>query len=541
MNCMRSHLGLLVLSAAYCLPAQQQIDTVAPHISVEFVGPDGWRARVGPTNLGVLLASEQGRALWGPMVAPMLQGWAAMAGDDATYRAASERLFGYSGTMRAAIHLDDDDVPSIAVSFEGDRRTDMAAIAADMTQLMEAMIPGAWQDRQVLGARLQVREVDGECVSAPVVDGDRMTMLIGAADSLPTALGLRAWLAARPSTVTAPKPGSPALRVTLDLAGLIPRGFDENDRDVLAPLGLDALRELTWTVSAAGPRVQLGADVTIDGPPRGVVQSLMSSNSGVSPLARLLPGRGVASKVARFDAEALFEGLIAAFETDGSDSRKRLADELGVDLARDLFAFASDEVMAVGSPLSRFDRGHEATWLLAWRLEDEAKFREGFEKLMKSIKGFISPSETVRADGVELRRYGNLLRYDLWMAVGNNLWGIAAGRDAEEELTALLKKAAAADWSAAPVPAAFADLKRHLPDGFNGFASADIKDMLTAPTEWWYEGMMMFLAPPLRVFDEDELGEMAEAAGEMLEQNNLSKLRSATGFSGGTWRWRLYW
>ncbi len=38
--------------------------------NADTVGPDGWRIRFAPTNLGSLLESEQGRALWQPGNAP---------------------------------------------------------------------------------------------------------------------------------------------------------------------------------------------------------------------------------------------------------------------------------------------------------------------------------------------------------------------------------------------------------------------------------------------------------------------------------------
>ena len=118
---LRSTAALLATLA--CLPAQTDaapIEPLTPQVVLETVGPDGWRARLGPTNLGGLAASEEGRALWQPLVEPMLGAWAGMLGGQDVYREASERVFGYGGVVRFAWHRVSGGPVSFAIVIDGD-------------------------------------------------------------------------------------------------------------------------------------------------------------------------------------------------------------------------------------------------------------------------------------------------------------------------------------------------------------------------------------------------------------------------------------
>ena len=79
-----------------------------PHVLIDTVGPDGWRSRFGPTNLGSMLESEQGRELWEPALAPYFAIWQELAGDDAGYSASRTRLLGYGGRIRMGLWFDSD-------------------------------------------------------------------------------------------------------------------------------------------------------------------------------------------------------------------------------------------------------------------------------------------------------------------------------------------------------------------------------------------------------------------------------------------------
>ena len=535
-----------LLAASSCLPAQEDLEPLqplTPQVVLETVGPDGWRARLGPTNLGSLFASEDGRALWQPLVEPMLDAWAGMLGGEDAYRRASARIFDYGGVVRFAWRRSMEDVVSFAVVVDGDGRTDPASLAADLRRLIEALVPGEWSTAVVAGREVELRSDEGMSLSAPRVDGGQLSILGGDPSGLEEAMGVHAWLAARPATLATPKPGSPAAQLRFDLQGLFASNGRGPDQTMLALFGLDSLRDLTLRVSAAGPRVQIGADVTTDGPPRGLAKAMMPASTGVSGLAALLPEKTSAAKVARLDPHALVEGIFAAAEAELEGAREDAEEYFGLDLADDLFAHATDELLVLGSPLVDFDRASEATWALAWRLRDDAKFGDALRKVLKQTRGFLSGSETVDVDGVELRRYGNLIGYDLWIGVGNGLWVIAAGRDAEEQATALLRQAKGAALASTPAPPrGFDDLRRYLPAGCNGFSQADLADISGVPVDWWLMLLPELLPSELGSAVDDEQAEaQAEALRALLVEHHLGLVRTATGSADGTWRWRLYW
>ena len=154
---MRAGLFVVCLTAASGLTAQAGVRPVAPHVTIESAGPAGWRSRLGPTNLGVLFSSKEGRSIWEPMIEPMLEAWAALAGGAEAYRETSERLLSYEGTVRVAIRVSEREIPDVAITFEGDRRTEMTKVADELTRLLEAMVPGSWQTREVRGATVRSR------------------------------------------------------------------------------------------------------------------------------------------------------------------------------------------------------------------------------------------------------------------------------------------------------------------------------------------------------------------------------------------------
>ena len=98
--------GMLLLSSALAAQTSAGSGSSGPHILIDTVGPEGWRTRLGPTNLGSMLESERGRQLWQPMVVPMLTHWERQLGDKTTYDAARACLLGYSGRVRAGIWLE---------------------------------------------------------------------------------------------------------------------------------------------------------------------------------------------------------------------------------------------------------------------------------------------------------------------------------------------------------------------------------------------------------------------------------------------------
>ncbi len=538
--------ALLCTQATAQATAAQQRPTTKPHVVIETVGLDGWRTRLGVTNVAAMLDSEEGRKVWQPRLEPLLSMWQMMGGDEGAFAAASKRIFSYGGTIRIAVVINAATAAHVAVMLEPDGHSDLKVIAADIKSLIERALPGEWKKETIGGKEYSLRG-NIDAITAPVVEDGRLYLVAGATATIATGIGLTTHLLARPVTITTSKPTSPALRISLDMQPLLALNDHPDTIKMIEGFGLSQLRELSFAVRAAGPRVELDVSSSIDGAPRGAVKAFASDSQGVSGLSQLLPKKATVWKVGRFDCRALFNGCINAIAAGLGDTREEILaianEECGTDVDGQLLANLSDEMLVVGSPFQNFDRFDEATWLVGFRVKDEAKFRDSFQAMTKSMKWLFSGSETVDADGVELRRYGNMFSYDAWMAVGNGVFVIAAGRDAEEEATALLQKAKGQTFTVlTELAASHQDLLRYLPPGLNGLTQANLGSVLAIPIEWWLDALndlLPFMDVPQ--VNPHEAEEQQQRFHKLLEANSLRLVRSATGFADGRWHWRLFW
>tara|TARA_R110002096_G_scaffold80089_1_gene187923 strand:+ start:3032 stop:4735 length:1704 start_codon:yes stop_codon:yes gene_type:complete len=521
---------------------------VEPHIVLETVGPDGWRMRLGVTNVAAMLDSEEGREVWQPRLEPILGIWKMMVGDEEAFAAASKRIFSYGGTIRIAVFINPAAAAHVAVMLEPDGRSDLKAIAADIKSLVERSIPGEWQTVTIGGKQITLRGDTVDAVTAPVLENGRLYMVAGDQKTIHAGIGLATHLMARPLTITTPKPTSPALHISVNMPALLALDDDPDTIKIHKALGFSQLQELSFAVRAAGPRIEVDVSARLKGAARGIVKAFAPDSPGVSALSQLLPEKATVWKVGRFDGRAFFNGCVDAIAASGwgktrEETLAEINKECGTDVDGELLANLSDEMLVVGSPFQNFDRLNEATWLVGFRVKNTAKFRTSFQAMMKKMKWLFSGSETVDVDGIELRRYGNMIGYDVWMAVGNGLFVISAGRDAEEEATTILQKAKDHKFEAATeLAASHQDLNRYLPPALNGVAQADLGSALAIPSEWWVElvnELMPFLAGPK--VDPDEAEEQQQKMLKLLKTHNLELVRSATGFANDSWQWRLFW
>ncbi|MFK7739807.1 MAG: hypothetical protein AB8H80_05740 [Planctomycetota bacterium] len=531
----------------------------APHIVIETVGPDGWRARLGPTNIGTMLASEAGRKIWQPRIAPVLSGWRRSTGSDDTFADASARMFAYGGTLRLALRLDRSMnwIHNAALVLEPGRggAAELQALSKDIRALV---LQGGGDEIGTfkLGERtLSARKEGRLSISEPFERDGTLVILAGyrhspKTESMETAEALLEHLLRRERQIQSPSPNSPALHVHVDMhdvkRGLIGFGFGEIEK----AMGLDNLESATFEITAAGPHVSASLAVSTEAPRTHLLAALMPVSQGISPLTQLLPeASATAWKVGRFDLHALantfFDVLDITGFAPGDDSRAAAEKELGIDLSEDLLAHLSDEVMVTGAPLSNFDRPREASWSITFRVMEQEPFRKAFETMLPNWKPFLSVAETVDVDGVQLRRFANMIGYDVWMATGNGLFSIGVGRDAEDDLTNLLQRAAAKPLGAVSNKTTlFADLSRHLPEGVQGIAQLDINESLSVPAEWWLEVIEEILPSLMNgMISEDQAEEEQEQMRALLNEHNLNIIRTATGSSDGgkRWDWRLYW
>ena len=524
------------------VPAQETTTAAippGPQIFIDTVGPDGWRMRLGPTNLGSLLASEQGRAMWTPQVDPLMGMWRHVFGDDASFTAARDVLLGYGGRVRVGAWLPEGDgfgdrIASAAIVLDGDGRTDLDQLAAELRRL-QAKLDGKWTKTDLDGTTVDTIVHGDDVMTAPLVEGKAILLALGSKNDVATAL-LNARMLARDHSEKI-TPASPALGVRIGADGLVKR-FGAPD-EVRKVLGLDSLHALLFHVGTAGPRVQFEVSLSFTSDERGLFAALFPATQGIPDLQRFCDPKS-SWKVGRFDWKALWltaEKLLKLRDLGEEDIRAEAKKELGIDPVDDLLAHMTDEVMVSVGAIDDPERLRDTPWTFAVRLRDQAAFGKGLDAALAHAKPMLSREASVEnADG-ELRRYGNFLGYDLWITTGQGLFAIAAGANAEDRLKALLAAAKAAKADA-PKDADFEALARHLPRGVNGLAHGAVDSMIAAPLGAWMLGMGD-VAP--EVFGVHLDSESREQFLELLKKHELHTVRTASGFADSRWCWRLFW
>lgn len=530
--------------------------TEPPHLRIDTVGPDGWRARLGPTNLGSLLASEQGRGLWQPQVLPLLAHWQQMVGDEAMAAEAQQRLLGHQGSIRIGAWFDPDrgaEVVALAVVLEGDGRTDMGKLAADLRQLQDRLVPGERRQQELGGAPVEVVTQGDDAMTTPLLEHGNVLFAMGSGTSLPSALA-NARALAQEATGKAPPPTAPALRLSLDLPvflGKLLDGHDAEETAVMKALGVPSLGALSMTLGSAGPRVQFELAQQFTSDDRGLFAALLPATAGVPDAQALVPADAGSWKLGHFDFLALYRTIVRAVvameKSTAAELQAKMAKELGLDLDADLLAHTTDEVVFFHSTLLDLERPEDVTWTLAIGLRDRAAFDRGLTTLLAHAKPVLTRAATTTVDGIELHRYGTMIGYDVWFAVAQRHLFVSGGRDAEEQLTKAVTatKAVAGEGptnTPAKAEAAFTELVRYLPPGCNGQARSEIDALVALPVQWWLLGIREVAPLPLPGdLGEGDDEEARQARRALLREHQLGVLRTATGYADRTWRWRTFW
>lgn len=548
------HLAILLPLAAAALPAQATKPPAdVPHVLVETVGPDGWRQRFGPTNLGSFLESPQGKALWEPRVMPVLGMWQQLVGDEQLFTAARERLLGYGGRIRIGMWFEGgSEANHVAIVLDGDGRTDLDALARDLRDVQYKTVPGEWSAQEIAGLKVEVRGENGDLLCAPVRDGDHLLLAMATSEDLAGALQ-RARALATAATGKPPLPNTPALRLQFDLATLVGRelGDETNrDRNWMRALGLGSLGTAAITIGTAGPHLMFEMSQQFTSDERGLFAGLFPASSAPSTLVAAVPAGSSSWKAGHFDLAALWRAIEQAIIASDSiaqaktvdELRAEMREELGIDLLTDLLDHMGDDVLLTGALR---DNDPEATlWSLTFRLRDEAKFQQGLQTMLPKLRPTLQREATDKHGDIEIHRYGNFLSYDLWMAVGNGVFVLAGGRGADEHVKAVLdgsKNLPKETAAESTLPKGFDGLRRFTPPGCNGLGVGDVGSVASLPSEMWLWALEEVLpigfpggAPKLDA-------EQREAILATLRQHQLDVLRTATGYADRTWRWRMFW
>ena len=526
------------------LPLAAQATIVHP-IAADLltVGPAGWRQRLGPTNLGSLLASAAGRELWSDGAEQIDGVWRHLLGvEAAAFATARQRLLDYSGSVQVQVRLvgeGRDPRMLAAVAFAPDGRTDMTALATDLRSLMARAAEQDWQVTKVGDRDVQTISRGDEVLLAPWLHEGRILLAMTPETELAAAHGYALALEQPP----AQRPDSPAVWLRIDVSAIRATMRDGRDADEMTALGADAVHSLEVLCGAAGPHVFIEPRLVFGDGDRGLLGALFPAAKG--PSTFLTPAPTAASwKAGHIDLTALWiagEKLVAAFSgQEPAEIRKETVDELGIDPIDDMLAFAATDYLLTGA-FEQVIRGGPADVLFALRLRDDAKFRTGFKTMLDKSKPFLQREAATTHGEVEIWRYGGMFTGDLLLAVGEGMLVCAHGEGAEAAIQARLDAAGAKKGTEAPVPTLpWPDLVRYAPASGNGAALADVPlalKMLSVFGEI-LEEMLPFPIDALTTLrDEEELERITAA----LREHHLDRVRTLTGHDGTTWRFRLLW
>lgn len=520
----------VALSAA--LACGQTAAVERPVFEVTTVGPAGWRARLGPTNVGSLLASATGERLWQPLVASLRT---VLADNEAVDADLLAKWRDYQGQVWLAVWSDpfDRTSPTVAIVLHGDGKSDLAALAKDTAR--------------VLGTDLQAPMR----LCGPVMGDDRVGFYLTSAAEVDAALVTYQSFADRPRAPLPPT--APALAASLDLLQVVKPALNadgENARTFFAALGLPSLQRLGLAIRAAGPHVHVSTDLQFVEQPLGIFAGIFPPAKLLPNLLHLVPDDARLWRATRFDLATVAKAGLDAFAAyEGvppAELRTRVRDDLGFDLEQDLLAHLGDEVhFAIVPEADASDddewQADRVNWTLGWRLRDATAFAAGWQKLLDSAGPNVTNAATIDVDGAQAHRCGTIFLYDIWWSTAHGMLTLAGGRDAEALITQQLTRLKQPPPEAPKPPPAFANLQRHLPPGTYGLGSSNLYWLGLAPAGLFglLADDLLLLGPARHLFDDPELDR--DTLLDLLQVHHLDRTHLAVARLANTFSYHLFW
>ena len=372
-----------------------------PLVRFDTVGPAALRAAFLPTNIGSLVATEEGEQLWRPLLAPLEGIWRQLDGGD-EFEATRQRVLDYAGRIRVFWMVDpgegsEPDSVFGVFALETDGATDLTALADDASRVMMAAMaeePTEWtvgdHSLRMLGS------AGDQFVTLPLLIEGNLVAFFGAAAALENTVPrcLRA-LAMDDAQPTAP------LSLEIDLTQLKGLAEMRSEPPLAKALGLESLRSLQATVGPDGGHAQLQVDVVFGEGDRGLMAAFLPAVDTLPALLARVPAEATPWVTLPFRPDVLFQVVVDSAaeinrvrgnETQGV--RQELYDELGVYLDTELLDHVGGDVMVLGDLWQSDDpevyrRGDDPPLgaCIALSLEDAAAFGEGSPQASRPSEG----------------------------------------------------------------------------------------------------------------------------------------------------------
>ncbi len=548
---------VLCLSLAASLPAQaakDQPDLAPAAVVLEFAGPAALRSQFRSTNLGSLLATKQVVDLWAVVMQPARQLVASLGKEvPSRFDALCGLLTEYRGRARivfdlAAAELDRLPTVSATLVVEPDGRTDLEAVAKSIRAVLAAVpVPTVAIEAGQRQLRLSMFGPQLGLAWPEVVDG----CLVFAVSADIAGFVAAGFPAASATTRLPPHLHQSALALRVDFERVLPVlaevmtewPFDESGQ-FLTALGLDSLRDLSFALRPAGPRVLAEVSVGFRAGPRGVFGALFPVVCEVPDVDSLAPA-GENWQSGHFDLAKLFRSVYAAARTTpyDLDLEAVVNESMGVRLVEDLLAHMDSGYLELGSLMGYVDDSDcelsppgEPELCLAIALKDPSAFARGWQTCAKHIQIWDEDPELV--EGIELHRCGlfgfRSMRMG-WAIVGHR-FVVCYGSDRSVAWAKdLVARSLARPESASRVLSAeWQRLQRYAPPGHNGSGELDLIGLLR-DTRW--EILEQFAGPETEGLTESVLRELLP----LMRRFELARGVTMSGYAADRWCYRVLW
>ena len=493
-------------------------------LQVTACGPAAWRSRIGPTNLGTMLATQGAEAIWRGYVDAIDRVVRHAHGAEQTFVTERQRLLDYGGEVHLVVWLEQAEdalqLPrwSAALIVEPDGSTDLGAMAAACR---------AWLERVEVAAATRWLALK---LSPPRLHGGRLVAVLATAQDLDTAT-------ARAQQFECQRlDEARVLRINVDPQAALGLLRDRaSERDFVAALLGPATQSATLTIGHVGPRVAVDFALAFGKGDGGIVRGLLPVRPGVVDLDALVP-EGTATHYAwAIDfAEVWRAGTAAvatARELEPQQLRKRLRGFYGSDFDKTVWPHLGREVMLLW--LSAEAAEHDgvtpfANACLVAPVRDEQALIEAVSAVLKHR------GERYRIDeeGVLSHRLlGGSLRIGLGVAC------VALGDRSDAHCESVLQRAAESKRvrkgsSERPVGA---------PDGWNGRGRIDVTTLFARDLYGQLRWLLFAFGGMRHLPSLHEVQSEGQRWLPLLQRHSLDAATTLGGSTAERWQLRILW
>ncbi|HEX5052660.1 MAG TPA: hypothetical protein VFZ65_12865 [Planctomycetota bacterium] len=512
----------LLALAALSLPAPAQ--PPAPVLAeLTVAGPVAWRSRLGPTNLGTMLASAQAESIWRGYVDAVDATLRAARGADQEFLAERTRLLDYGGEVHVVAWLDQAEdavhLPrwSAAVIAGPDGHSDLAAMAAQCN---------AWLVRA--GASAATRWLQLE-LSPPRLHDGRLIAVLASAEDLEAATRRAQRFVCRAldanSVLRLEVAPQAALGLLRDRA---------SERDVVAALIGPACARATLAIGSVGPRLVVDCSFAFGAGGRGVLRGLLPAHAKVVDLATLVP-EGTATHYAwPVDLPAMWQGVVevlaAATERGVPAMHERLVQWFGCDLGKDVWPLLEPEVLLLWRRLDAAEADDPdllANACFVARVRDEAALVEAAGPVLRRAGATYQVGE----DGVLWSEDG-----DYSLRIGFGIACVAFGARGHAQCEAVLDRAAAPRRRRAA-----AQHPPGAPAGWNAEGRMDVTTLVARDLYGSLRWLLFAFGGAQHLPEVLELQKEAARWLPVLREHRLDSAQTLGGVTERGWQLRILW